>query len=103
MKDTATFQVGQVFFKFSNSANKRVTVNEQPLPNPAPKIDLPGYTVFDSKVGKASVGSNFGISTGEVIAGKTLITLNTSGGVTQDELKTAINNLQVIGLSSDKK
>lgn len=103
MKDTATFQIGQVFFKFSDGGNKRVTVNEQPLPDPAPKIDLPGYTVFDSKVGKASVGANFGVTAGEVIAGKTLITLNTSGGVTQDELKSAINNLKVIGLSSDKK
>lgn len=102
MKDSATFQIGQVFFKFGNGV-KRVTVNEQPLPSPAPKLDLPGYTTFKSTVGQASVGASFGVSAGEVIAGKTLITLNTSGGVTQDELKAAINNLKVIGLSTDKK
>ncbi|MBX4190532.1 hypothetical protein KW794_00390, partial [Candidatus Saccharibacteria bacterium] len=32
MKDTATFQIGQVFYKFANG-KKRVTVNEQPMPD----------------------------------------------------------------------
>jgi hypothetical protein len=102
MKDTATFQIGQVFYKFANG-NKHVTVNEQPLPEQPPKLNLPGYQQFDSKVGKAAVGANFGVSSAEVIAGKTLISLNTSGGVTQDELKAAINSLQNIGSSSQKQ
>jgi hypothetical protein len=102
MKDTATFQIGQVFYKFANGT-KRVTVNEQPLPASPPKLDLPGYQQFDASIGKATVGTNFGVSSGEVIAGKTLISLNSSGGVTQDEIKAAINNLKNIGSSSDKK
>jgi hypothetical protein len=102
MKDTATFQIGQVFYKFANGS-KRVTVNEQPLPEQPPKLDLPGYQQFNATVGKATVGATYGVSSAEVIAGKTLISLNSSGGVTQDELKAAINSLKNIGLSSDNK
>ncbi len=102
MKDTATFQIGQVFYKFSNN-RKRVTVNEQPMPATKPNFSLlNGYEQFSSPVGQAAVGSTLGESTAYVLAGGTLITMNTSGGVSKDELKTAINNLKNIGQNPQK-
>jgi hypothetical protein len=97
MKDTATFQIGQVFYKFSNG-QKRVTVKEEPMPQPKPDFNLlSDYAQFDAPVGKAAIGSTFGHPTAIVLAGNTVITMNTSGGVSQDELKTAVNNLKNIG------
>jgi len=102
MKDTATFQIGQVFYKFSNG-NKRVTVKEEPLPQPRPDLSLyKGYAVYTSAVGKTAIGLTFGQPTAIVLAGSTVITLNTSGSVSQDELKTAIDNLKNIGKNTDK-
>lgn len=103
MKDTATFQIGQVFYKFSNGS-KRVTVKEEPLPKPAPDLSLlAGYRQFTAPVGKAALGSSFGQPTAVVVTRSTVITLNGTGGVTADELKTAINNLKNIGQSSERK
>lgn len=104
MKDTATFQIGQVFYKFSNGL-KRVTVKEEPAPNPAPNLSLlAGYNQFDAPVGKAAVGTSaFGQPTAVVVTPTTVITLNGTGGVTGDELMTAIKNLKNIGRSSERK
>jgi hypothetical protein len=103
MKDTATFQIGQVFYKFADG-KKRVTVKEEPLPNPKPDLNLySGFDHFDTTVGKAVVGKNVGQSTAVVVTPTTVITMNTIGGVSPDELKTAINNLKNIGQNTDKK
>lgn len=103
MKDTATFQIGQVFYKFNNGS-KRVTVKEEPLPNPAPDLSLlAGYRRFTASVGKAALGATFGQPTAVVVTPSTVITLNGTGGVTDDDLIAAINNLKNIGQSSERK
>ena len=102
MKDTATFQIGQVYFKFSDG-KKRVTVKEEPMTDPKPNLDLlQGYEKMDTPFGKAAVGMTFGHPTAIVVTHSTVITMNTIGGVTKDELKTAISNLQNIGQNSDR-
>jgi hypothetical protein len=103
MKDTATFQIGQVFYKFSKG-QKRVTVKEEPMSDPKPNLDLlQGYDKFDAPIGRAAIGMTFGHPTAIVVTHTTVITMNTIGGVTQDELKTAIANLQNIGQNSDRE
>jgi hypothetical protein len=103
MKDTATFQIGQVFYKFSNG-KKRVTVKEEPMPDPKPDLNLlAGYDQIDVPIGHAAIGTSLGEPNAVVLAGTTVITFNGSGGVTTDELKTAINNLKLIGKNTDKK
>jgi hypothetical protein len=102
MQDTATFQIGQVFYKFSNG-KKRVTVNEQPAGQKKPDLSqLPGYTQFDSPVGKAAFGTTLGEPTAVVVAGNTVITMNSVGGVSQQELQTAINSFKNIGQNPKK-
>jgi hypothetical protein len=97
MKDTATFQIGQVYYKFASGA-KRVTVMEQPMPAKKPDLGLmSGYSLFNSAVGKAAVGDSFGQPAGVVLTPTTVITFHTVGNVSQQELKTAINNLKNIG------
>jgi hypothetical protein len=97
MKDTATFQIGQVFYKFANG-KKRVTVNEQPMPETKPNLNLlAGYTQFQSAVGKAAIGTSVGEPTAVVLTPTTIITMHCIGGVSQDDLKTAIGNLKNIG------
>jgi hypothetical protein len=96
-KDSATFQIGQVFFKFTNG-KKRVTVNEQPMPDPKPNLNLlAGYTQFNSPAGKAAIGTSIGEPTAVVLTPTTVITMHCIGGVSVDELTTAINNLKNIG------
>lgn len=103
MKDTATFQIGQVFYKFNNG-RKRVTVKEEPVPNQKPNLSLlAGYRQFDTPIGKAALGSTFGQPIAVVVTNSTIITLNGTGGVTDDELMTAVKNLKNIGQSSDRK
>jgi hypothetical protein len=102
MKDTATFQIGQVYYKFSNG-NKRVTVNEQPKPETPPNLSqLTGYTQFDSPIGKAAIGANIGETAAIVITPTTVITMNTIGGVSPAELKAAIMNFKDIGQRNQK-
>jgi hypothetical protein len=97
MKDTATFQIGQVFYKFANG-KKRVTVNEQPMPETKPNLSLlTGYTQFESRVGKAAIGTSVGEPTAVVLTPTTIITMHCVGGVSADDLRTAINNLKDIG------
>lgn len=97
MKDTATFQIGQVFYKFSNG-RKRVTVNEQPMPDPKPDLRrLPGYTQITSPVGKAVIGTDVGQPTAVILTPTTQITMHGVGGVTKDDLKVAVSNLKNIG------
>lgn len=97
MKDTATFQIGQVFYKFANG-KKRVTVNEQPMSDPKPNLSkLPGYTQFQSPVGPAAIGSDLGEPTAVVLTPTTVITMHCVGGVNSGDLKTAVNNLKDIG------
>jgi hypothetical protein len=97
MKDTATFQIGQIYFKFA-AGSKRVTVMEQPMPGKKPDLSLmSGFSQFNSSIGKAAVGDNLGQATAVVLTPTTVITLHTVGGVGQDELKTAINNMKNIG------
>lgn len=97
MSDTATFQIGQVFYKFADG-RKRVTVNEQPVTGDKPDIkNLVGYTPFSSPAGKAAIGSSFGHPIVVVITPTTVITMNTTGGVSPDTLKAAAQNLKNIG------
>jgi hypothetical protein len=102
MKDTATFQIGQVYYKFA-SGNKRVTVNEQPMPQKRPDLSLmSGYRIYDSPLGKAAIGTSLGQTTAVVLTKTTVITMNTVGGVSVQELQTAINNLKLIGQNPQK-
>lgn len=97
---TATFQIGDVFYRFANGL-KSVTVREEPLPAKKPDLSLyKGYTAFSSTVGQAAMGTSFGQPVALVVTPTTVITLNTSGGVTPQDLKSAINNLRNIGSSS---
>jgi hypothetical protein len=97
MKDTATFQIGQVYFKFSHG-KKRVTVIEQPMTDPKPNLSkLPSYTSIPSPVGQAAIGTEVGQPTAVVLAPATIITMHTVGGVSPDELKAAVANLKDIG------
>lgn len=103
MKDTATFQIGQVYYKFSNG-KKRVTVTEQPMPSQKPDLSLlHGYIQFDSPVGQAAVGNNLGESQAVVLTPTTVITMNSIGGVSTDELRTAVSNLKNIGQNPQSK
>jgi hypothetical protein len=103
MKNTATFQIGEVFYKFA-SGNKRVTVKEEPVPATKPDLNLlAGYTQFNSSLGPAAIGQTFGQPTAVIIAPTTVITMNSSGGVSQSELKDAINNLKNIGQNPGQK
>lgn len=97
MKDTATFQIGEVFYKFSNG-RKRVTVKEEPINGNKPDLNLlVGYTRLNTPVGQAAVGTSVGQPTAVVVTKTTVITMNTIGGVSQNDLKVAINNLKDIG------
>ena len=97
MKDTATFQVGQVYYKFA-SGDKRVTVMEQPMPSKKPDLSLmSGYSLFNSAIGKAEVGDSFGQAAAVVLTPTTVLTFHSVGSVSQNELKTAINNMKNIG------
>lgn len=102
MKDTATFQIGQVYYKFANGS-KRVTVMEQPMPSQKPNLGLmSGYSIFSSTIGKAAVGETLGQASAVVLTPSTVITLHSVGSVSQDELKTAINNMKNIGQNTKK-
>lgn len=100
MKDTATFQIGQVYYKFSDG-RKRVTVKEEPIADTKPNLNLlAGFTQFDSPIGKAAIGTSVGQPTAVIVTNTTVITMNTFGGVSQNDLRTAINNLKNIGQPS---
>lgn len=102
MKNTATFQIGQVYYKFA-SGKKRVTVVEQPIPDPKPNLNLmQGYEQFDTPIGKAAIGVNLGETQAVVVTPTTVITMNTIGGVTKDELRSAVSNLKDIGQRDQK-
>ncbi|HSW79004.1 MAG TPA: hypothetical protein VLF88_03260 [Candidatus Babeliales bacterium] len=102
MSDSATFQIGQVFYKFSHGS-KRVTVKEEPMPQTKPDLNLlAGYSQFDTAVGKVAMGNTFGETTAVVVTPTTVITMNTTGGVRPDELKSAIDNLKNIGQNNQK-
>lgn len=97
---TATFQIGDVFYRFADGL-KSVTVREEPLPAKKPNLALyKGYTVFNAGAGQAALGTSFGQPVAVIVTPTTVITMNTSGGVSVDELKTAISNLHNIGSSS---
>ena len=103
MKDTATFQIGQVFYKFADG-NKRVTVKEEPMPQTKPNLSLLiGYTQFSTPNGRAAIGSSFGQAVAVVVTPSTVITMNSVGGVSQNELRDAVNNLKNIGLNTNRK
>lgn len=103
MKDTATFQIGEVFFKFSNG-KKKVTVKEEATPDPAPNLSLyTGYNQYDLPIGKAVIGKSLGEPVAIVLTTHTVITLNGVGGTTPDDLLSAAKNLQIIGQSTDHK
>ena len=100
VKKTATFQIGDVFFRFANGL-KSVTVREEPLPAKKPDLSLyKGYTTFSSDTGQAAMGTSFGQPVAVVVTPTTVITFNTSGGVSPRDLKSAINNLHNIGSSN---
>jgi hypothetical protein len=102
MPDSATFQIGQVFYKFSHD-KKRVTVKEEPMPPTKPDLNLlAGYSQFDTAVGKVAMGNTFGQTTAVIVTPTTVITMNTTGGVRPDELKSAIDNLKNIGQNTQK-
>jgi hypothetical protein len=97
MKDTATFQIGEVFYKFGDG-KKRITVKEEPASQTKPDLKLlSGYTQFSSPSGPAAIGSSFGQPIAVVVTPNTVITMNSSGSVSADELKTAVSNLKSIG------
>ncbi len=97
---TATYQIGDIFYRFANGS-KSVTVREEPLPSKKPNLTLyKGYTIFNSKIGQAAMGASFGQPVAVVVTPTTIITLNTGGGVAPKDLKTAIDNLHNIGSSS---
>jgi hypothetical protein len=97
MKDSATFQIGKVFYKFAKG-NKRVTVQEEPVTEPKPDLNLlAGYEQYDTAIGKVAMGTTFSHPTAVILTPTTVITLNTIGGVTTDELKSAIEGMKNIG------
>lgn len=103
MKDTATFQIGQVYYKFANG-KKRVTVTEQPMPSNKPDLSLmSGLTQFKSPVGTAAVGTELGESTAVVLTPTTVVTMHSVGGVTINDLQQTVNNLKDIGQNKDHK
>jgi hypothetical protein len=80
-----------------------VTVNEQPLPETKPDLNLlAGYTQFDSPAGKAAIGMDLGEPAAVVVTPTTVITMHCVGGVSKDDLKTAVNNLKNIGQKADQ-
>jgi hypothetical protein len=102
MKQTATFEIGDVFYKFSNGT-KRVTVKEEPLNGNKPDLSLlAGYARFDLPFGQAAIGTSIGQPAAVVVTNSTVISLNGVGGVTQNDLKAAINNFKNIGQNTQK-
>ena len=97
---TATFQIGDVFYRFANGL-KSVTVREEPLPPQKPDLNLyKSYTRFTTSIGQAAMGTSFGQPVAVILTPTTIITMNTSGGVTSQDLHTAINNFRNIGKNS---
>lgn len=102
MKDTATFQIGQVYYKFADGT-KRVTVSEQPMPQKRPDLSLmSGYRIYSSPLGQAAIGTSFGQAAAVVLTKTTVITMNSVGNVSTQQLQTAINNLKLIGQNPQK-
>jgi len=103
MKDSATFQIGQVFYKFSNG-KKRVTVREEPLTDTRPNLSLfAGFSKINSPIGEGVLGMVYGEPQAVIVTDTTVITMNAANGVSKTEMQTAISNLKNIGQNPDAK
>jgi homoaconitase/3-isopropylmalate dehydratase large subunit len=90
----ATFVNGQAYYEISQGA-KHIIVREQSTS--ASSLDLSSLSSpsdVKTALGKAAVGINTGQTAALVLAGSTLITVNSNGHVPQADMTTFINNLQ---------
>ena len=90
------FQDGQAYYMLG-SGNKHIIVREQPSHGSTLKLSsLTNPITFQAAGGKAAAGDVTGQPAGLVLAGSTLISLNSTGAVKPAELTAVINNLKLV-------
>lgn len=79
----------------TSDGNPVIRVSEQALVGQGPDLNkLPNFSIFQAPAGQAAVGTNGDVVNGVLVTHKTLIILNGLNGVTENELKQAIDNMQ---------
>jgi hypothetical protein len=86
------FQDGQAYFMIGKG-NKHIVFHEQTGSQLA-AASLSKPVTIQTPGGKAVVGMVAGQPAAKVLAGSTLISVNTTGGVSQDDVKTAVQSLK---------
>jgi hypothetical protein len=94
VQEQNAFQDGQAYFMIGKGGKHIVFHEKQTSASSvSPPSPAKSQTITTS-VGKAVVGSVAGQPAANLLAGSTLITVNTTGGVTQDEVTSAIQSLK---------
>ncbi len=88
------FQDGQAYFMIGKGGKHIVFHEKQSNQTAISPTSLAKPQTVDTPVGKAVIGTVAGQPAANVLAGSTLISVNTTGGVTQDEVKTAVKSLK---------
>lgn len=92
--NVSTFLNGQAYYEISKGT-KHIVVREQA--SSAKSLDLSSLSKpvqVKTALGQAAVGVNTGETAALVLAGATLITINSSGQISQADVASFINNLQ---------
>lgn len=88
------FQNGQAYFMIGKG-NKHIVFHEQTAATA--KLDTSSLSkpqMIEAPAGKAAVGTLAGQPAAKVLAGSTLISVNSTGGVSQDDVTTAVKSLK---------
>jgi len=88
------FQDGQAYFMIGKGGKHIVFHEKQSNQTAISPASLAKSQKINTSVGTAVIGSVAGQPAANVLAGSTMISINTTGGVTQDEVKAAVKSLK---------
>jgi hypothetical protein len=88
------FQDGQVYFMLAKGG-KHIVLHEQAAHGPLDISSLTAARKFKSASGEAVIGYQGGLPAAKILAGTTLISANSTGPVSQDELARVLDQLKV--------
>lgn len=88
------FQDNQAYFMLAKGG-KHIIIHEQASSGTLDTSSLTGVRRLDSAAGKAAIGYQAGQPAAKILTGSTLISANSTGPVSQDELTKVLNTLKV--------
>jgi len=99
MDNSAKYQSGFLYYKL-HKGNKIISITQQPIPAAAVNLQkLPRYSSLSVPAGPAALGVSVGNPSAVIATGSTLVNINSSKGVSKDDVVAIAKHIKMLGLN----